>query len=103
LEGAGFEVTDLGIDVPPQRFIDAITERKPHIIGMSALLTVTMPAIKTTIDAISAAGLRDRVKIMIGGAPVTAEYAKQIGADGYSVNASVAVTVAKQMIGLEVA
>ena len=103
LEGAGFEVTDLGTDVAPQRFIEAIAEKKPHIIGMSALLTVTMPAIKTTIDAISAAGLRDRVKIMIGGAPVTAEYAKEIGADGYSVNASAAVAVAKQMVGLEAA
>jgi 5-methyltetrahydrofolate--homocysteine methyltransferase len=103
LEGAGFEVIDLGIDVTPQRFIDAIKEEKPHIIGMSALLTVTMPAIKTTIDAISAAGLRDGVKIMIGGAPVTAEYARQVGADGYSVNASAAVTVAKQMIGLAAA
>ena len=84
LEGAGFEVIDLGIDVAPQRFIEAINEKKPQIVGMSALLTVTMPAIKSTIDAISAAGLREKVKIMIGGAPVTAEYAKQIGADGYS-------------------
>lgn len=103
LEGAGFEVTDLGIDVSPQRFIEAINEKKPHIVGMSALLTVTMPAIKTTIDAIAAAGLRDGVKIMIGGAPVTAEYAKEIGADGYAVNASVAATVAKQIISEVVA
>ena len=100
LEGAGFEVTDLGIDVSPQRFIEAINEKKPNIVGLSSLLTVTMPAMKTTVEAISAAGLRDRVKIMIGGAPVTAEYAREIGADGYSANASAAVTVARQMIGL---
>ena len=103
LEGAGFEVIDLGIDVAPQRFIEAINEKKPQIVGMSALLTVTMPAIKSTIDAISAAGLREKVKIMIGGAPVTAEYAKQIGADGYSRNASAAVSVARQIIGLDAA
>ena len=103
LEGAGFEVIDLGIDVSPQRFIEAINEKKPQIIGMSALLTVTMPAIKNTIDAITAAGLREKVKIMIGGAPVTAEYAKQIGADGYSRNASAAVAVARQIIGLDAA
>ena len=103
LEGAGFEVIDLGIDVNPQRFIEAINEKSPHIFGMSALLTVTMPAIKNTIDAITAAGLREKVKIMIGGAPVTAEYAKQIGADGYSRNASAAVAVARQIIGLDAA
>ena len=103
LEGAGFEVIDLGIDVGPQRFIEAINEKSPHIVGMSALLTVTMPAIKSTIDAITAAGLREKVKIMIGGAPVTAEYAKQIGADGYSRNASAAVAVARQIIGLDAA
>ena len=76
LEGGGFEVTDLGIDVTPESFIKAILEKKPQIVGMSALLTVTMPAIKTTIDAIVAAGVREKVKIMIGGAPVTAEYAQ---------------------------
>ena len=103
LEGAGFEVIDLGIDVNPQRFIEAINEKRPQIVGMSALLTVTMPAIKHTIDAITAAGLREKVKIMIGGAPVTAEYAKQIGADGYSRNASAAVAVARQIIGLDAA
>jgi corrinoid protein of di/trimethylamine methyltransferase len=103
LEGAGFDVTDLGIDVAPETFIAAIRERQPHIVGMSALLTVTMPAIKTTIDAILAAGVRDQVKIMIGGAPVTKEYAKEVGADGYSVNASVAVSVAKRMLNIGIA
>jgi 5-methyltetrahydrofolate--homocysteine methyltransferase len=99
MEGAGFEVIDLGVDVPPETFIAAIREKKPQIVGMSALLTVTMPAIKTTIDALVAAGVRDGVKIMIGGAPVTEEYAREVGADAYGENASVAATIAKRLCG----
>jgi 5-methyltetrahydrofolate--homocysteine methyltransferase len=97
MEGAGFEVIDLGIDVPPETFIEAIRDRKPQIVGMSALLTVTMPAIKTTIDAMVAAGVRDGIKIMVGGAPVTEEYAREVGADAYGENASVAATIAKRL------
>ncbi len=87
LEGGGFEVIDLGTDVAPQSFVAAVEERKPHVVCMSALLTVTMPAMKLTIDALKTAGLRTQVKVLIGGAPVTMQYAKEIGADGYSENA----------------
>ena len=97
MEGAGFEVIDLGIDVPPETFIEAVRDKKPQIVGMSALLTVTMPAIKTTIEAMVAAGVRDSIKIMIGGAPVTEEYAREVGADAYGENASVAATIAKRL------
>lgn len=97
LEGAGFEVTDLGVDVPPQKFINAIRDKKADIVCLSALLTVTIPAMKTTIDALKAAGVRDSVKILVGGAPVTPEFAREIGADGYGENASVAVTAARQI------
>src|SRR5208282_4074095 len=97
LEGAGFDVTDLGADVAPEKFVAAIREKKPHIVGLSALLTVTMPSIKTTIQAIEAAGIRDQVRIMIGGAPVTEEFVRESGADGYSENASTAVGVAKRL------
>jgi len=89
LEGGGFEITDLGADVAPEKFVAAVEEKKPQIVCMSALLTVTMPAMKTTIDALTTAGLRTKVKVLIGGAPVTMQYAKEIGADGYSENASV--------------
>lgn len=98
MEGAGFEVVDLGIDVPPSKFIEAITD-DTDIIGLSALLTTTMSAMGTTIDAIKEAGLRDKVKIIIGGAPVTAAYAEQIGADGFAKDASQASTLAKSLIG----
>jgi 5-methyltetrahydrofolate--homocysteine methyltransferase len=97
LEGGGFEVTDLGVDVAPEKFVAAVRERKPDIVCLSALLTVTIPAMKTTIEAMKQAGLRDHVKILVGGAPVTPEYAKEIGADGYGENANVAVSVAKQV------
>lgn len=97
LEGGGFEVTDLGADVPPEQFVSAIQEKRPQIVCLSALLTVTMPAMKTTIEAMKQAGVRDQVKVLVGGAPVTPEYAKAIGADGYGENASVAVTVARQI------
>jgi 5-methyltetrahydrofolate--homocysteine methyltransferase len=99
MEGAGFEVFDAGVDVRPETFIAAIKEKKPDIVGMSALLTTTMLAMKRTIDAIREAGLRDQVKIMVGGAPLSAEYAKQIGADGYASNAATAAEMAKSFVG----
>jgi 5-methyltetrahydrofolate--homocysteine methyltransferase len=98
LEGAGFEVKDLGVDVPPEKFIEAINTGNADIIALSALLTTTMPNMKTTIDAIQQAGLRDKVKIIIGGAPVTQDYANQIGADGYSADASRAVALAQSLL-----
>jgi 5-methyltetrahydrofolate--homocysteine methyltransferase len=103
LEGGGFEVIDLGADVPPEKFVEAVQERNAQIVALSALLTVTMPAMKTTIEALKAAGLRDRVKVMVGGAPVTHKYAEEIGADGYGENASVAVQLARRLIGAQAA
>lgn len=100
LEGGGFEVRDIGIDAPPERFIAAIQEFQPQIVGMSALLTTTMPNIKVTIDALQAAGLRERVKIMVGGAPLTVEFAQRVGADGYGADASRAVNLARSLIGV---
>ena len=99
LEGGGFEVTDLGADVAPEKFIEAIREKNADIACFSALLTVTLPWMKTTIEALKQAGVRDRVKIMIGGAPVTQQYANEIGADGYSENANSAVALARKFIG----
>jgi 5-methyltetrahydrofolate--homocysteine methyltransferase len=99
LEGGGFEVIDLGTDVSPEKFVQSVQERKPHVVCMSALLTVTMPAMKTTIDALNAAGLRARVKVLVGGAPVTSQYAEEIGADGYSENANGAVSLVKSLVG----
>ena len=99
LEGAGFEVIDLGIDVPPHKFVEAVKKDKPHIVGMSALLTTTMPAMKQTIEAIEAAGLRDEVKIMVGGAPVTQNFSDEIGADGYAPDAASAADLAKELVG----
>lgn len=95
LEGSGFEVIDLGSDVAPEKFVAAVQERDPHVVCMSALLTVTMPAMRTTIQALESAGLRSKVKVLIGGAPVTKQYATEIGADGYSENATGAVTLVK--------
>ncbi len=97
LEGAGYEVFDLGVDVPPERFIAAITEKKASLVAMSALLTTTMGSMKTTIEAMRTAGLRNNVKIMVGGAPVTQKYADEIGADGYSSNAHAAVALARRL------
>jgi 5-methyltetrahydrofolate--homocysteine methyltransferase len=97
LEGGGFEVIDLGVDVSPEKFIQAVTERGAQIVAMSALLTTTMPSMKTTIDALNTAGVRDKVKVMIGGAPITKSYADQIGADGFSDNASSAVRLAREL------
>jgi 5-methyltetrahydrofolate--homocysteine methyltransferase len=97
LEGAGFEIVDLGTDVTPEQFVAAVKDGV-NIVGLSALLTTTMPSMAATIQAIDAAGLRDQVKVMIGGAPVTTDYARQIGADGYAPDASQAVTLAKSLI-----
>jgi len=99
LEGAGFETIDLGVDVDPADFVDAVREHQPQLLGMSALLTTTMPAMKSTVEALEEAGLRDSVKVMIGGAPVTAAYAEQIGADGYAPDAASAVDVARSLAG----
>src|SRR5574341_1281395 len=84
LEGGGFEVIDLGVNVSPEKFIETVKEKNAHIIAMSALLTTTMPSMKSTIDAVQQAGLRNKIKVLIGGAPITPKYAKEIGADGYS-------------------
>jgi corrinoid protein of di/trimethylamine methyltransferase len=98
LEGGGFEVIDLGVNVTPEKFIATVNEKKANIIAMSALLTTTMPAMKTTIDALKQAGVRDKVKVLIGGAPITQKYADEIGADGYSENAVGAVALAKKAV-----
>jgi len=98
LEGAGFEVVDLGADVPPEKFVTAAKEKKADIIALSALLTVTMPMMKNTIAEVERAGMRDSIKIIVGGAPVTEQYAREIGADGYSDNASGAVQLARSLV-----
>ena len=97
LEGGGFEVIDLGSDVAPEKFAQAVKERDANIVCLSALLTVTMPAMKTTIQALKDAGVRERIKVLIGGAPVTQQYADEIGADGYVQNATVAVQLARRL------
>jgi len=99
LEGGGFEVHDLGADVPSEKFIEAARSHKADIVALSALLTVTMPAMKTTVEAFCQAGLRNSVKIIVGGAPVTAHYAQEIGADGYGESASAAVGLARSLVG----
>src|SRR5665213_2825560 len=98
LEGAGFTVIDLGVNVPPERFIEEIEKHNPDVVGFSAFLTTTMPMFKANINAIEKAGLRDKVIVMVGGAPVTQEYADAVGADGYSADASSAVRLAKDLI-----
>ena len=98
LEGAGFEVTDLGTDVSPEKFVEAVNTKGAQIVCLSALLTVTMPAMKSTLEALTGAGVRDKVKVMIGGAPVTDQYAREIGADSYSENASAAVAAARTLV-----
>jgi corrinoid protein of di/trimethylamine methyltransferase len=97
LEGAGYQVIDLGANVPPQRFVDAVRTQKAGLVCLSALLTVTMPAMKTTMEALSGAGIRGRVKVLIGGAPVTQRFADEIGADGYGENAAAAVSLARRL------
>jgi corrinoid protein of di/trimethylamine methyltransferase len=99
LEGGGFEVVDLGVDVPAQKFIEAVKEKEGSIVAMSALLTTTMVQMKAVIQALEAAGLRDKTKVMVGGAPITQQYADEIGADGYSDNASSAVALARRLVG----
>ena len=98
LEGAGFKVVDLGVQIAPETFIDAIKEHKPDVVGFSAFLTTTMPMFKANINALEKAGVRDSVIVMVGGAPVTQEYADAVGADGYSADASSAVKKAKQLM-----
>lgn len=99
LEGAGFQIMDMGVDTAPEKFIDAV-KNGAQIVAMSALLTTTMPNMKNTIEAIKQSGLRDQVKVMVGGAPVTENYAKEIGADGYAPDASAAVRKAKELLGV---
>ncbi len=99
LEGGGFEVIDLGVDVTPEKFISAVKERGAQVVALSALLTTTMSNMKGTIDALSEAGVRDQVKVIIGGAPVTQRFADEIGADGFSDNASGAVQMARKLVG----
>jgi 5-methyltetrahydrofolate--homocysteine methyltransferase len=98
LEGGGFEVVDLGIDVSSNRFIEAIQQHQPQVVGMSALLTTTMREVKNTIQAIEGAGLKKQVKTIVGGPPLTEKFAKEIGADGYAPDAASAVDVVKTLI-----
>ena len=98
LEGAAFEVIDLGVDVSPARYVEAVQTNNADIVAMSALLTTTMLNMKATIDALKVAGLRDRVKIMVGGAPLSDKYAEEIGADGYASDASRAVALAQSLL-----
>ena len=99
LGGGGYEVIDLGVNVTPEQFIAAVKEKGANIIAMSALLTTTMPSMKTTVDALKQAGVRDQVKVLIGGAPITQKYADEIGADGFSESAAGAVAAAKKVLG----
>jgi 5-methyltetrahydrofolate--homocysteine methyltransferase len=101
LEGAGFHVIDIGVQAPPEKFIAGIEEHKPDLVGMSAFLTTTMPMFKANINAIEKAGLRDQVIIMVGGAPVTQEYADVCGADGYASDAATAVRKAKALLAVK--
>ena len=98
LEGAGFTVYDLGVNVAPEKFVEQIQEHEPDIVGFSAFLTTTMPMFKANMNALEKAGIRDKVAVMVGGAPVTQEYADKVGADGYASDASAAVRLAKDLI-----
>ena len=98
-EGAGFEIVDLGFNVEPEKFIEGIKQHQPQVVGMSAMLTTTMRAMGHTIKAIEESGLRDKVKIMVGGAPVDKDFADAIGADGYGSNAPSGADLAKQLVG----
>jgi len=100
LEGAGFEIIDLGVDCAPESFVNAVKSKGANLIALSALLTTTMPAMQDTIEALEAAGLREKAKVIIGGAPVTQKFADQIGADGYAPDAASGVDIAKQVLGL---
>jgi 5-methyltetrahydrofolate--homocysteine methyltransferase len=99
LEGAGFQTVDLGTDATPDDFVAAVREHQPNVVGMSALLTTTMVNMRATIEALQEAGLRDSIKIMVGGAPVTAAFAQEIGADAYAPDAASAVEVARDLVG----
>jgi methylmalonyl-CoA mutase cobalamin-binding domain/chain len=99
LEGAGFEVYDLGVNTPPEKFVEAVVQHQPDIVGFSAFLTTTMPMFKANIEALTKAGLRDKVHVAVGGAPVTLEYAKHVGADSYAPDASMATRMAKELVG----
>jgi 5-methyltetrahydrofolate--homocysteine methyltransferase len=99
MEGAGFEVIDLGIDVPSEKFVEAVKSQKSNILGLSALLTTTMPKMKEVMESLVEAGIRNSVKVMIGGAPVTERFAKDVGADGYAPDAASAVEKARELIG----
>ena len=99
LEGAGFQVIDLGTDVSPEQFVAVVQEQKPDLMGMSALLTTTMSAISTTLSALTEAGVRNQVKVIIGGAPVTQAFAESVGADGFAPDAGSATRVAKALVG----
>ena len=99
MQGAGFHVIDAGVDVPPEKFVELIREHEPDIVGLSALLTTTMPSMEDTIEVLKSEKVRDKVKVLIGGAPVTQEYANRIGADGFGRNATVAAQVAVKLVG----
>ena len=99
LEGAGFEVVDLGTDVSPEKFVAAVEEKGANLVGLSALLTATMPSMKSTVEALESAGLRDRVKVLVGGAPLSTDYAEEIKADAYADNATAAVRAAQALVG----
>ena len=101
LKGSGFEVIDIGVDAPSEKFVEAVTSEKAQLVGMSALLTTTMPYMRTTIEALEKAGSKGQVKTIVGGACVTQEYADEIGADGYAENAVVAVDKARKLLGLK--
>jgi methylmalonyl-CoA mutase cobalamin-binding domain/chain len=103
LEGAGFEVVDLGVNAAPEKFVEAVREHEPDVVGFSAFLTTTMPMFKVNIEALGKAGLRERVHVMVGGAPVTEEYARHVGADSYAPDASIATRMAKKLVGARTA
>lgn len=98
LEGAGFEIIDLGIDAPPAKFVDAVKTHQPDLVAMSALLTTTMPGMRRTIDALAEAGIRATVKVIVGGAPITDQFAREIGSDGYAPDAGAAVDLARSLV-----
>ena len=100
LEGAGFQVIDLGVDVSPDKFVETVKERRSHVVAMSALLTTTMPSMKATIEALKEAGLQGEVKVLVGGAPLTQRYADEIRADGYAPDAASAVDKARELLGI---
>ncbi|MDQ7783838.1 MAG: corrinoid protein [Desulfomonilaceae bacterium] len=100
LEGAGFAITDLGVDVPPDKFVQKAQEVGADVVGMSALLSITMPGMPATIEALTASGLKEKVKVIVGGAPVTEKYANEIDADGYAPDAATAVVEVKKLLGI---